>query len=91
MAKKPNKEIQLKYKEAVSYGCVVCKKMYGIYTVPSIHHLTGAGMGLKSKLFIPLCFEHHQGSEGIHHLGNFTWEDKYGTQEELLEYYEKTK
>ena len=36
-------------------------------------------------------FGHHQGSQGIHYLGNFTWEDKYGTQEELLEYYEKNK
>jgi len=51
-----------------------------------IHHITGAGMGKKSIHALPLCHEHHQGSQGIHHLGNKVWEEKYGSQEELLEY-----
>ena len=87
MAKKPNKKIQEEYKKAIEFGCVVCRKHYGVYTEPCIHHLTGAGMGIKSKSFIPLCFEHHQGSQGVHFLGTFTWEKKYGTQELLLKYY----
>mgnify|MGYP003118422960 FL=1 len=86
---KPNKKTIEEYKKAVKFGCVVCKKIYGVYTEPCIHHLTGAGMGLKSRLFIPLCHHHHQGKEGIHFLGTFTWEEKFGTQEQLLEYYKK--
>tara|TARA_R100001463_G_scaffold34565_1_gene75870 strand:- start:461 stop:736 length:276 start_codon:yes stop_codon:yes gene_type:complete len=89
MAKRPTKSIQKEYDKCVSYGCVLCKKLYGIYSPPCIHHLTGAGMSLKSKDFIPLCHAHHQGKEGIHHLGTFTWEEKYGTQESLLKYYKE--
>jgi len=89
MAKKPpNKETKEHYKKLVELGCVVCLRN-GIYTAPCIHHLTGAGMGLRSDSLtqvIPLCHTHHQGSEGIHHLGVRTWEKKYGTQESLLEY-----
>jgi len=40
----------------------------------------------KSIHALPLCHTHHQGSEGIHHLGNKVWEEKYGSQEELLQY-----
>ena len=40
---------------------------------------------------MPLCHTHHQGAEGIHHLGTFTWEEKFGTQEELLKWYEENK
>ena len=44
-------------------------------------------MGLKAREFIPLCHTHHQGWDGIHFLGNKKFEEKYGTQEELLKYY----
>ena len=87
---KPKKEIIKQYEKMIAFGCVVFKNMYGIYTPPCIHHFTGAGMGLKNKeKFIPLCHHHHQGKEGIHHIGKFTWEDRFGTQEELLEYYKE--
>ena len=46
---KPKKEIIKQYEKMIAFGCVVCKKMYGIYTPPCIHHFTGAGMGLKNK------------------------------------------
>jgi len=36
-----------------------------------------------------ICHTHHQGLQGIHYLGNKEWEKKFGTQEELLEYYLK--
>ena len=84
MAKKPNKAAQKEYQKAIEYGCIVCKKKYGVYTQPCIHHITGAGMALKNKDFIPLCHHHHQGGEGIHTLGTKIWEEKYGTQEDLL-------
>ena len=91
VAKKPNKARQKEYSEAIKYGCVVCKREHGVYTMPCIHHLTGAGVGLKHRDILPLCHTHHQGKEGIHHLGTFTWEKKYGTQKELLEYYKGIK
>jgi|TARA_E500000318_G_C3440561_1_gene164813 hypothetical protein len=84
MAKKPNKATQQAYKQAIEYGCIVCKKKYGVYTQPCIHHITGAGMALKNKEFIPLCHHHHQGGEGIHTLGTKVWEEKYGRQRDLL-------
>jgi hypothetical protein len=85
MAKKPNKATRQLYELAVDYGCIVCKNKYGVYTQPCIHHITGAGMALKSDDFIPLCHHHHQGGEGIHTLGTRTWEDKFGRQQELLQ------
>ena len=93
MAKKPTKEIQKEYERMIEFGCVLCHKIYnGIKTPACIHHFTGAGMGLKNREnFIPLCHTHHQGKEGIHHLGTFTWEEKYATQEELLKYYKENK
>tara|TARA_R100001530_G_scaffold534_6_gene871 strand:+ start:5072 stop:5362 length:291 start_codon:yes stop_codon:yes gene_type:complete len=91
VAKKPNKEKQKEYEEAVEFGCIVCFKLYGVYSQPCIHHLTGAGVGLKHRDILPLCHTHHQGKEGIHHLGTFTWEKKYGTQRELLEFYKRRK
>ena len=45
------------------------------------------GMGQKNShdKVIPLCWEHHQGNDGFHHAPG-TWQDKYGTELELLEY-----
>ena len=84
MAKPPDKKTKQAYEEAINFGCVVCKKHYGLRTDATIHHLTGAGMGLKSKQFIPLCPEHHQGNTGIH-LDKKNFEKKYGTEKEILE------
>ncbi len=86
MAKPPNKKTKQAYQRAVEFGCVVCKKHYGLRTEPTIHHLTGGGMALKSKKFIPLCHEHHQGNQGVHH-NTKVFEERFGTQEELLDWY----
>jgi hypothetical protein len=87
MAKKPNKRIQKMYDKMIEHGCVVCYKEMGVKTPACIHHFTGAGMGLRNlESFIPLCHYHHQGQGGIHSIGKFTFEEKHGTQEELLEY-----
>lgn len=64
-------------------GCIICGGE------AEIHHLTGAGMGLKAANdnVIPLCPRHHRtGGYGVAvHAGTRTWEEKFGTQEELLE------
>lgn len=87
MAKKPNKATKELYEKAVNFGCVVCKLHLGVYTEPCIHHLTGAGMGKKSDKIIPLCHTHHQGIEGIHHIGTKKWEKKFGSQSDLAQYF----
>ena len=87
MAKPPTKETKLMYEKAVNYGCIVCKIKYAVYTEPCIHHLTGAGMGKKNEDIIPLCHYHHQGKEGIHHIGTKTWEKKFGSQKDLHKHF----
>jgi len=71
------------YRKVSELGCIIC-------SMPAeIHHLTGAGMGLKSKddEIMPLCPNHHRlGSFGnAVHNGTQTFEDRYGTQRELIE------
>jgi len=80
MAKKrPNKKIRELMARMVDGGCIICERP------AEIHHLTNGGMGLKSKVFIPLCADHHRlGNIGVAiHAGVETWETKFGTQEEL--------
>jgi len=84
MAKKPPTKADKEwYDKIVQLGCIVCG-------APAIvHHLTGAGMGLRSNNLdsIPLCPSHHNmGDFGeCVHNGTKTFEENYGTQEELLE------
>ncbi len=66
-----------------SIGCILC------FAPAEIHHLTGAGMGLKSSNYdvIPLCPPHHRiGGWGVAvHAGTKEFEKNFGTQKELLE------
>ena len=88
MAKRPNKKRKKEYEVAVEHGCILCKILYGVKTECEIHHLTGAGLALRNEeKFIPLCVHHHRGPQGIHHLGNRIWEEKYGNQQEMLDMY----
>ena len=84
MVKKlPTKADKQRWDKLRRLGCIICRKP------PEIHHLTSAGMGLRSEHVktIPLCFScHRTGGHGVAiHAGTKTWEKKYGTQEELLE------
>jgi|TARA_R110000803_G_scaffold87355_4_gene154011 hypothetical protein len=78
--------------KASEFGCVVCRKVHGVEDLPPacIHHIRDhTGMGRRSSHadVLPLCHHHHQGKEGVHHIGKNTWEDKYGTQRELQEWF----
>lgn len=77
--KKPNKATRELMSRMVDDGCIVCE------SPAEIHHLGGAGMGLKSKEFMPLCPHHHRtgGHGNAYHAGKETWEAIFGTQEEL--------
>lgn len=79
----PTKADKLRFSIITQLGCIVCGGP------AEIHHLTGAGMGQKAPhdQTIGLCHMHHRtGGPGFAlHAGEKTWEEIYGTQEELLE------
>jgi hypothetical protein len=84
------KEEKNHYAKLHQLGCIVCRREGFGYTEPMIHHVRcDAGMGMKShwSKAIPLCPMHHQhGGYGIAlHAGQKAFEEKYGTEEELLE------
>lgn len=75
-------------------GCIVCLNNGFPETSAEIHHpRAGQGMGQRASHFdaIPLCHTHHRtGGHGVAiHAGQKTWEEKYGTERELLEQVKK--
>jgi len=74
------KERKIRFETLAEYGCCICMRP------AEIHHLIGykySSLGKKAidQNTIPLCVDHHRGSQGIHHLGMRVWEEVYGTQE----------
>lgn len=70
-------------------GYLICKNLKLGETPAEIHHVrTGQGAGQRADSFkvIPLCPIHHrQGGHGIAiHAGRQSWENKFGTETELL-------
>jgi len=83
------KEEKQHYDKLYQIGCIVCLKEGNGYVEPTIHHTRfDAGIGMKSNWdkAIPLCPMHHQhGGYGIaFHAGKKAFEERYGTEEELL-------
>ena len=70
-------------------ACVICERIYGQHPGGnvSLHHLRTGGWGKGDyRTLIPLCYNHHQGKEGIHTLGTKAWERHFNvTQQELLD------
>jgi len=70
--------------KVAAIGCIICR-------MPAeIHHVrSGMGMGQRNTNFnvIPLCHIHHRtGGHGVAlHAGKKTFEEKFGTELELLE------
>lgn len=71
-------------------GCMICEMVPA-----SIHHCIGGSIadagivhGKSQKnsdwLVLPLCYNHHQGREGLHQIGVRTWESRYQTQVSFL-------
>ena len=78
--------------KAAEFGCVVCRKVHEVEDLPPacIHHIRDhTGIGIRSDHYnvLPLCHYHHQGKEGLHHIGKETWESKYGTQRNLQQWF----
>lgn len=91
MTKKPATKSEKEHMGRVAeLGCIVCKKFHGVYSPALIHHITTmrSGFGSRSKHteVLPLCFNHHDAKiKGVSiHEGVKVWEEKYGTQKELL-------
>lgn len=63
-------------------GCVVCRKLFPNLSPGHVelHHFRSGGWGKGDyKTLIPLCFEHHRGSTGIHGMGTKAFDRHYGT------------
>tara|TARA_A100001391_G_C5029344_1_gene267936 strand:+ start:550 stop:867 length:318 start_codon:yes stop_codon:yes gene_type:complete len=67
--------------KVASLGCLVCQRPANVHHIRPI----GLGIGNRSSHYetIPLCHDHHQGQFSIHNCKK-QFEDKYGTERELL-------
>jgi len=68
-------------------GCAVCRRMGYEGTPAEIHHKragTGAGRRSSHMDVVPLCPQHHRGSDGIHGLGTKGFAKHWGFDEEDL-------
>ncbi len=68
-----------------SQGCIICG------SVACVHHIRIMGEPRDDFKTIPLCHYHHQGSEGLHHLGKAEWRKRYGHELDYLKQLEKRK
>ena len=58
-------------------GCIICKEMSLGFTPAAIHHVESIRDGLSEYAVIPLCYDHHQGPEGVHGLRRKVFEMRY--------------
>ena len=62
-------------------SCVICDS-----SPVAVHHALTGGGGRKDHMkVLPLCYNHHQGKDGIHTIGRKVWRDRFGSEIELLE------
>lgn len=77
----PNIEESRHMARIAQMGCVICA-----ITPVSVHHAETGGGGRRNHMkVLPLCYNHHQGREGIHTIGRKLWRHRYGTEIDLLE------
>ena len=69
-------------------GCIVCKQYLGLFSPCSPHHIDGRTKPGAHKKTIGLCGQHHQtGGPGVAlHANKYRFEQKFGTELELLSY-----
>lgn len=89
MSKSKTKAEKLHLDRVAALGCIVCKSMGYEDTPAEIHHCSkGTGLAVRADNYhvIPLCAMHHrQGGYGVAiHAGRKTWEQRYGTESDLL-------
>ena len=87
MAKKRPTIAEKKWMQQVAeYGCIACQ-IDGVVKPAEIHHIRKhTGMGLRPSHFniLPLCPAHHRTGKISVHLGKKAFEEKYGTQQQLI-------
>lgn len=70
-------------------GCVVCRNLGFGVSPAEVHHIGNGTLGKKASNYetIALCPSHHRnGGHGVAvHAGRKTFEERYGTERELLE------
>ena len=54
-----------------------------------VHHIRESGEPRDHFKTIPLCWNHHQGKEGLHHLGKKLWSEIYGSESYFLKIVQK--
>lgn len=87
MATKAEKEHLAKVAEI---GCIVCLNENHGQSPAEIHHIrAGKGMGQRASNYeaIPLCPAHHRtGGYGVaFHAGSKVWQERFGSEELLLD------
>ena len=73
-------------------GCIVCRCYFSAHTPAAIHHIDGQTKPGCHDNTIPLCDKHHQHKDNQkpqrwasrHGDGRAAFEEKYGTEQELL-------
>ena len=63
-----------------SQSCMVCG-----WAPVQVHHIRILGEPRDDLKTIPLCYDHHQGTNGIHFLGKHAWRKFYGHELEMLD------
>jgi hypothetical protein len=68
-------------------GCVLCRRLFGLFTpTQEMHHVAHGSSKRSEFAIVPLCYEHHQGNGGLHGMGvpefcklyRVPWENEYG-------------
>jgi len=81
------KEEQRHMDKIASFGCIICHLLGYEESPCELHHIKEGRMGKKSSNFkvIPLCPKHHRIGKESYHYSPKNFEEKWGTQEKLLE------
>ena len=80
------KEDRKRFEKLKELGCVACAKL-GRFSDPVIHHIrkhTGLSLRPDHQDTIPLCPNHHNMSNESIHLNKQLFEQKFGTEKQLL-------
>jgi hypothetical protein len=85
----PSKEERTWMDSVANFGCIVCHLFHECYYPSEVHHIDGKTNPNAHLHTIGLCFRHHR--EGANndmyvsrHPFRYEFEERYGTQEELL-------
>ena len=80
------KQDKIRFDKLRQIGCIACLKR-GLFSEPVIHHIrnhTGLGLRPPHTDTIPLWRQHHNmGNESVH-LNKRLFEEKFGTEKQLL-------